>query len=95
MAKKLDKIVVIDIEATCWEGNIPEGMSSDIIEIGVCLLDIHTGEISDNKGIMVLPERSIVSPFCTELTTITQEMLDKEGVSFKEACSILKKEYLS
>jgi inhibitor of KinA sporulation pathway (predicted exonuclease) len=95
MAKKLDKIVVIDIEATCWEGNIPEGMSSDIIEIGVCLLDVHTGEISDNKGIMVLPERSAVSPFCTELTTITQEMLDKEGISFKEACSILKKEYLS
>lgn len=95
MAKKLDKILVVDIEATCWEGTPPEGMSNDIIEVGICLLDVQTGEITDNRGIMVQPERSTVSPFCTELTTITQEMLDNEGVSFKEACRILKKEYLS
>ncbi len=95
MAKKLDKIVVVDIEATCWENTVPAGMVHDIIEVGVCLLDIHTGEITDNRGILVTPERSVVSPFCTELTTITQEMLDNEGISFKEACSILKKEYLT
>lgn len=95
MTKLLDKIVVVDIEATCWDGNIPENMVSDIIEIGICLLDINTGEIYDNRGILVKPERSIISPFCTELTTITQEMLNKEAISFKEACSILKKEYQS
>lgn len=95
MAKKLDKIVIIDIEATCWEGKIPEGMIHDIIEIGICLLDVNTGEISDNRGIIIKPERSVVSSFCTELTTITQEMVDSEGISFKEACSILKKEYLT
>ncbi len=74
MARKLDKIIVVDIEATCWENKVPEGMESDIIEIGICLLDIHTGEISDNRGIIVRPERSTISPFCTELTTITQEL---------------------
>lgn len=95
MAKKLDKIVIIDIEATCWEGKVPDDMDNDIIEIGICLLDVITGEISDNRGIIVKPERSVVSPFCTELTTITQEMVDSEGISFKEACSILKKEYLT
>jgi inhibitor of KinA sporulation pathway (predicted exonuclease) len=95
MAKKLDNILVVDVEATCWEGQIPNGMVSEIIEIGICLLDLHTGEISDNKGIMVLPEYSTVSPFCTELTTITQEMLNQDGVPFKEACRILKKDYLS
>jgi len=95
MAKKLDKIVIIDIEATCWEGKVPEDMIHDIIEIGICLLDVNTGEISDNRGIMVKPERSVVSPFCTELTTITQEMVDAKGISFKEACNILKKEYLT
>ena len=95
MASKLDKIVVVDIEATCWDGKNPEGMENDIIEVGICLLDVNTGELSDNRGILVKPERSVVSPFCTELTTITQEMVDSEGISFKEACAILKKEYLT
>ncbi|GGI29552.1 3'-5' exonuclease [Pedobacter mendelii] len=95
MAKILDKIIVLDLEATCWEGNNPEGMDSDIIEIGICLLDIKTGEITDNRGILVKPERSTVSEFCTELTTITPEMIAQDGISFKEACSVLKKQYLS
>ena len=42
MAKNLDKILVVDIEATCWEGSSPENMQSDIIEVGVCLLDISS-----------------------------------------------------
>ncbi|AWH84886.1 DNA polymerase III [Flavobacterium album] len=95
MAKKLDKILVVDIEATCWDGPNPPGMENDIIEIGVCLLDVHTGEISDNRGIIVTPERSDVSAFCTELTTITPEMVNEQGIPFKEACTILKNEYLS
>lgn len=95
MAKKLDKIVVVDIEATCWNGATPDNMQSDIIEIGVCLLDIQTGEITDNKGILVIPERSSISDFCTELTTITPELIKSEGVSFAEGLRILRKEYLS
>lgn len=86
MAQKLDKILVVDIEATCWDGPNPAGMENDIIEVGICLLDIHTGEITNNRGIIVKPERSVVSPFCTQLTTITPEMVDEEGISFKEAC---------
>jgi len=93
MAKLLDKILIVDIEATCWDGGNPPGMESDIIEIGICLLDVKSGEISGNRGIIVKPERSVVSPFCTELTTITQELVDTEGISFKESCNILKKEY--
>ncbi|HEX8561926.1 MAG TPA: 3'-5' exonuclease [Flavobacterium sp.] len=93
MAKLLDKIVVVDIEATCWEGKLPVGMYNDIIEIGICLLDVETGEISENRGILIKPERSSVSPFCTQLTTITQEMLDADGISFKEALNILRKDF--
>lgn len=95
MAKLLDKILVVDIEATCWNGNPPEGMVSDIIEIGVCLLDTETGEISDNRGLIVRPERSTVSDFCTELTTITPELIEAEGMSYKEALAILRKDYNS
>jgi len=95
MPNLLDKIIIIDVEATCWEGANPVGMESDIIEIGICLLDVQTGEITNNKGILVKPERSAISPFCTELTTITPEMVAKDGISFKEACCVLRKEYLS
>lgn len=95
MARKLDEILVVDIEATCWNGPSPENMVSDIIEIGICLLNVQNGEISDNRGIIVTPERSTVSEFCTELTTITPEMVKEEGIPFKEALSILRKEYLS
>jgi inhibitor of KinA sporulation pathway (predicted exonuclease) len=34
-----------------------------------------------------------VSPFCTELTTITQDLLDQEGISFLEAIAMLEDEY--
>jgi inhibitor of KinA sporulation pathway (predicted exonuclease) len=95
VAKKLDKIIIVDVEATCWDGANPEGMENDIIEIGICLLDIQTGEVSDNQGILVKPERSEISKFCTELTTITSTMIESEGISFKEACYILKNQYLS
>ncbi len=95
MAKKLDKIVVVDIEATCWDGKVPKGMKSDIIEVGVCLLDTKTGEISENEGIIVTPERSTISAFCTKLTTITPELIQKEGIPFKEALTILEEKYLS
>lgn len=93
MAKKLDKILVIDIEATCWNTGAPEGMTSDIIEFGICLLDVHSGEISDNRGILVIPERSEISEFCTELTTITPDLIREEGITFKEACKAIRNEY--
>ncbi|WP_026904659.1 3'-5' exonuclease [Pedobacter glucosidilyticus] len=95
MAKQLDKILIIDLEATCWEDKAPVGMESDIIEIGLCLLDVQSGEISDSRAILVIPERSELSEFCTSLTTITQQLLDEQAISFKEACNILKKEYQS
>lgn len=92
--KTTDKILVIDLEATCWQGVQPKDQVSEIIEIGICMLDINSGSISDNKGILVKPTKSKVSKFCTELTTITEEMLDNQGISFAEACSLLRTEYV-
>jgi inhibitor of KinA sporulation pathway (predicted exonuclease) len=85
---------VIDIEATCWEGTPPNGQENEIIEIGICPLDIATAQRLEKRNILVRPERSKVSEFCTKLTTLTQEQVDR-GVSFKEACAILKNEYLT
>ena len=92
MAQVLDKILVIDVEATCWEGDPPAGQTSDIIEIGLCVLDVATGERSTPRAIMVKPERSTLSEFCIKLTTITPEML-ADGLTFAEACELLREEY--
>ncbi|MCO6175305.1 exonuclease domain-containing protein [Flavobacterium sp. NRK F10] len=91
--KTTDKILIIDLEATCWKGETPTGEVHEIIEIGICELDRSSGAISKNKGILIRPTRSKVSSFCTELTTITQELLDTEGVTFEEAIAILAREY--
>ena len=36
MAERLDEVVVIDVEATCWSGPPPAGQTQDIIEVGLC-----------------------------------------------------------
>jgi inhibitor of KinA sporulation pathway (predicted exonuclease) len=40
----LDKIVVVDLEATYWEKR-ERNQIMEVIEIGVCLLDIVSGPI--------------------------------------------------
>ncbi|MBW4493449.1 MAG: exonuclease domain-containing protein [Oscillatoria princeps RMCB-10] len=94
MAKILDKIIVIDVECTCWEGAPPAGEESEIIEIGICALDVATGQRIERESILVKPERSRLSEFCTQLTTLTQEQVDR-GIPFARACSILTQQYLS
>ncbi len=88
-----DQILVIDLEATCWQGKIPKGQKNEIIEIGICVLDTTTNERLDTDSIIVKPN-SEVSEFCTQLTTLTQADVDK-GISLQEACEILQTQYLS
>ena len=84
--------MVIDVEATCWEGNPPPGQSSEIIEIGLCVLDVATLERREQRSILVLPEQSTISPYCTALTTLTQAQVEK-GVPLRTACEILRDAY--
>ena len=86
----LSRILVIDLEATCWQGALPPGQEHDIIEIGNAIL--HTGELRVEPGpeILIRPARSRVSEFCTELTGITQEMLDEKGVPLADGIRALR-----
>jgi inhibitor of KinA sporulation pathway (predicted exonuclease) len=93
--KTTDKIIIIDLEATCWNGPQPKDEQSEIIEIGICVLDTKTGKIDQNRGILITPERSTISAFCTELTTITINMIDNDGISFTEACKQIVSDYNS
>jgi len=94
MAKRLDQILVIDLEATCWEGEPPEGQEREIIEIGLCVLDVASGQRLETRSILVRPEHSTISDYCTRLTTLTQQEVD-QGLSLPAACHLLSDKYRS
>lgn len=94
MAKRLDQILVIDLESTCWEGPPPPGQVSEIIEVGVCTVDVASLERVEKRSILIKPVQSEVSEFCTQLTTLTAAHL-KEAGSLADATRILKKELFS
>jgi inhibitor of KinA sporulation pathway (predicted exonuclease) len=83
---------VVDVEATCWDGQPPAGAVSEIIEIGLTVVDLSTRERVSKHRILVRPRRSRVSEFCTELTGLTQAEVDT-GVEFPEACRLLITEH--
>jgi inhibitor of KinA sporulation pathway (predicted exonuclease) len=81
---------VIDVEATCWDGTPPPGQVNEIIEVGVCVVDLDARERVERDRIMVRPARSSVSAFCTRLTGITAAEAGA-GLAFAEACERLRK----
>ena len=85
---------VIDVEATCWEGRPPPGEVSEIIEIGLCVVDVEARKRVAKHRILVRPTRSAVSAFCTELTGLTSAEVEG-GVDFRDACALLEREHRS
>lgn len=87
-----DRLLIVDLEATCWPDHVPPpGEESEIVEIGLCVLDVNARAISDKRSILVKPERSTMSDYCAELTTLTQAQLET-GIPFAEACAVLANE---
>lgn len=86
MRAELNRIIVIDVEATCWETREEQGsMPNEIIEIGACELNVKTGEIGNRAQILVSPAFTKVSPFCTKLTGWTPEEIEAEGLPIEHA----------
>jgi inhibitor of KinA sporulation pathway (predicted exonuclease) len=83
---------VIDVEATCWDGPVPPGQSNEIIEIGLCVVDLDKRDRIERAAIMVKPQHSTVSAFCTQLTSLTSADL-VDGLTFEQACALLVERY--
>lgn len=94
MARSLDVILVVDLESTCWEGEPPPSQTSEIIEIGLCTVDLKTLTRIEKRSFLVKPVQSEISDFCTELTTLTPGMFADAG-NLAEAVKALKKAYRS
>ena len=95
MAKpKFDKLVVVDLECLCWNDRDirPPHDEMEIIEIGVCHLDLTTLEIEKAQSIYVRPDHGRPSEYCHELTGINWDKI-KGAPNLKGACSQLIKRF--
>ena len=87
---------IIDVESTCWEPkeSKPEDQISEIIEIGISVVNTNSLQIVKTSSIIIKPEKSKISDFCTKLTTLTTDIVDA-GIPFQKAVEILKRDYKS
>lgn len=84
-------LLVVDLEATCdRDGGIVPRHEMETIEIGAVLLDtiddVVLGELQTFVRPVVHP---ILTPFCRQLTTITQSAVD-HAPTFPEALGLLR-----
>ena len=89
----MQRVMVLDLEATCWDGKPPSDQRPEIIEIGCVILETAPDkrwETLDKFSILVKPKKSIVSRYCEELTGITHKAVIDNGVELEEAFDILK-----
>jgi inhibitor of KinA sporulation pathway (predicted exonuclease) len=70
------KIIVFDLEATCWEGRDNAHKWREVISLGACILDLKTLEISDKFHMVCKPVRTEISEYCTRITGITKEQAE-------------------
>ena len=85
---KTEKILIIDLEATCSKDNAISRSDMEIIEIGGALVSLEDFSIIDDYQLYIKPvvTRKLTS-FCTELTGIEQETVDAAdifGVAVKD-----------
>ena len=86
-----DYLICIDFEATCDEISqlhkelLVTRDQQEIIEFPWVVLDTKTLEIVESEQNYIIPENTPVTEFCTQLTGITLEKLQAEGVTFHQA----------
>lgn len=74
--------IVVDLEATCEDRQKAPDFRNEIIEIGA--VKIKDGQIVDTFESFVKPKFSKLTPYCTQLTTITAEHL-QQAPAFPDA----------
>ncbi len=86
-----EQVIVVDLEGTCWPMQ-PHSTDRDIIEVGACILNTRSGEVSRKTSVLVRPTHSRIGLYCRLVTGITPERV-KGGLGFKQACAWLRAVY--
>ena len=78
-------LIVVDLEATCSDDGAVPRDRMETIEVGAVLVGLHDLAVADTFQCFIQPVRHPeLTPFCTKLTGITQDMVDG-GLPFAEA----------
>ena len=84
------RYLALDFELTCWEGEPPDGMRPEIIEMGIVEVATASHVIEREARYLVKPGRSTISPFCESLTGISPAEMKKHGRPLAEVLGTLK-----
>ena len=82
------KVLVIDVEMTCWDEPRPNHYP-EIIQVGVVEVDMINLEITRERMMYVKPVASEISDFCTELTGVTKHQVYKQGLTIRKMIDVL------
>lgn len=102
MFKKFENkdLWIVDLEATCWDENNfskkeehreYQKTNREVIEIGVAIIDFKKGLIKDNFTYLIKPNKSEITDFCTQLTTITKEDVNLKGNTLQKVSKELRR----
>jgi len=86
--RKRQHVVVFDLEFTAWAGSMAsrwgrEGEHTEVVQIGAVKLDAETLKITGEFECLVRPRvNPKLSQYLTDLTGITNEMLEAKAVDF-------------
>lgn len=91
---RLDKALIIDFEATCWEReeDRPPEADQEIIEVGLVEVDMAERMVTRSERMLVRP-MTMPSAYCTQLTGIDEPLLRRHGRPWREISSRLVKTY--
>ena len=93
MAHLYDRARVLDFKITSWPPEKrPRGQHSEVIEIGICKLDLNALERTTRHRMIVRPTKSQISAYCEEQTGLSKGEI-KGGAPFAEACEYLKRDF--
>ena len=68
-------LIVVDLEATCWDDSRPRSRM-EIIEIGAVRLDSSLSTLDEFSAFVRPVVEPVLTAFCTRLTSITQADVD-------------------
>jgi inhibitor of KinA sporulation pathway (predicted exonuclease) len=73
------KFILYDLEATCWRGRPPHG-HNEVIEIGAVKINEYGDHLGTFNKFVKPKVNPILSGFCTHLTSIKQENVDRASL---------------
>lgn len=87
--RRFKTLLVVDLEATCWaEGRGPRE-DMETIEFGAVLVRMSDLKPIDERSWFIKPKlHPVLSEFCTQLTSITQEQVDS-AQPFEKVCELI------